>query len=130
MIRSGTFLALLGWLFFGGFGRLEARKPKAQRLPQPQKENQQPLPSPRIVPQADGPALKSPPLLYSYPRVSRYEVWQNLAVDRSGRFRPVVIDSPYGAYYRYNHQPFPWTTLYPWEFAPYIMGPSQPALRK
>lgn len=52
-------------------------------------------------------------------RVSAYEVWQNLAVDRSGYFRPRVMYTPYGAYYRYNGQPYFWTTTKQLNFIPY-----------
>jgi hypothetical protein len=125
MITTFTRLGLLACVFLASVAQLEARKPKAQPLPPPEKqENEQALPQPRSVPQQLPPARKAPALHYSYRRISRYEVWNNLAVDQSGRFRPVVIYSPYGSYYRYNGQPFPWTDLYPWEFAPFIMGPS------
>jgi hypothetical protein len=49
-------------------------------------------------------------------RVDRYAVWQYYGVDRFGRFRPVVVNSPYGAYYLINGQCYPWTTTHPLEF--------------
>jgi hypothetical protein len=61
-----------------------------------------------------------PPVIYT--RRSDYEVWQNLAVDRYGRFRPVVIMSPYGDYYRYNGQPYPWRQLNPQNIMPYVQN--------
>jgi hypothetical protein len=54
-------------------------------------------------------------------RRSAYEVWQNYGVDRRGFFRPLVIYSPYGSYYRYNGAPFPWTTTHQREFMPYVV---------
>jgi hypothetical protein len=93
--------------------------PDAQSLPPPR----QVQPAPPLVVR---PAMPH----YSYPRVSRYEVWQNVAVDRYGRFRPVVTYTPFGSYYRYNHEPFPWVSTYNWEFTPYIMGPAQPLMRR
>jgi hypothetical protein len=56
-----------------------------------------------------------------YARRSAYEVWQNYGVDRRGFFRPLVVYSPYGAYYRYNGAPFPWTTTHQREFMPYVV---------
>lgn len=46
-------------------------------------------------------------------RTNRYDVWQYYEVDRFGRFRPVVIQSPYGGYYRFNGQPYPWASTQP-----------------
>lgn len=98
--------------------------------PAVQSPSQQVMPLPRQL-QPQQPALVQPHVVYhSYPRVSRYEVWQNLAVDRYGRFRPAVVFTPYGSYYRYNGQPYPWVSTHTWEFAPYVMGPSQPGLRR
>jgi hypothetical protein len=54
-------------------------------------------------------------------RRSAYEVWQNYGVDRRGFFRPLVIYSPYGSYYRYDGTPFPWTTTHQREFMPYVV---------
>jgi len=123
MGRSFPRLALLGYLSLGVVASVEARKPKTQTLPPPEKqENNQTVPQPRVLPEQLPPATKAPKWHYSYPRISRYEVWKNLGVDQYGQFRPVVIDSPYGTYYRYNREPFPWATLYPWEYTPYIMG--------
>lgn len=53
---------------------------------------------------------------------SSYEVWQNLEVDRFGRFRPLVIYSECGAYYRYNSMSYPWTSLHPLFVSPKIMN--------
>jgi hypothetical protein len=55
----------------------------------------------------------------AYFRQSRMDVWQNYAVDRTGHWRPRVIYSPSGAYYRYNGQPFPWAEVHGLEFMPY-----------
>jgi len=75
-----------------------------------------PLPPPRVV---EGP----PVMTFGGPiyRRSAYEVWQNYGVDRHGFFRPLVVYSPYGAYYRYNGAPFPWTTTHQREFMPYVV---------
>jgi hypothetical protein len=55
-------------------------------------------------------------------RVSRYQVWQNLAVDGSGRFRPRVITTTYGSYYYYNGMPYPTPSLRPWYYSPDMSG--------
>jgi hypothetical protein len=76
------------------------------------------LPAPREV-QTE--IVLSEPWLPLYHRVSRYEVWQNYGVDRRGYFKPLVVYSPYGAYYRYNGHPFPWAQNHPLEWMPYIV---------
>jgi hypothetical protein len=73
-------------------------------------------PPPRVVQQELPPGIL-PPL--GYYRVSAYEVWQNLAVDGRGYFRARVIMTPYGAFYRYNGQPYFWTSTKQFEFMPY-----------
>ena len=78
-----------------------------------------PLPAPRPL------TSPVPYKVYSTPRVSRYEVWQNYGVDHYGRFRPLVIYSPYGPYYRYNGEPYPWFPVKTWEMMPYIVGGHQ-----
>jgi hypothetical protein len=85
------------------------------------------LPGPRVLP-APPPAYLSAPT--SFPRPSRYAVWQNYGVSRSGRFLPLVIYSPAGSYYYYNHEPFPWIATHAYEFAPFVVGPPQPAPAK
>jgi hypothetical protein len=57
-----------------------------------------------------------PPI--GYYRRSAYEVWQNLSVDRRGFFRARVIDTPYGAFYRYNGQPWFWTSTQQYRYMP------------
>jgi hypothetical protein len=78
----------------------------------------QQLPPPRPL---SAPPVVSYPV-YSYTRVSRYDVWQNYGVSHYGRFRPLVIYSANGPYYRYNHEPFPWFPTKSWEVTPYILG--------
>jgi hypothetical protein len=80
-------------------------------------------PAPRLV-QPDLPPGPLPPL--GYYRKSAYEVWQNLAVDRQGYFRARVIDTPYGAFYRYNGQPYPWTSTKQYLYTPYMQGTPYP----
>jgi hypothetical protein len=73
-------------------------------------------------PIAPPPRMLPPELLpaFVYPRRSAYDVWQNYAVDRRGFYRARVIDTPYGAFYRYNGQPYPWTTTTQYRFTPEI----------
>ena len=76
----------------------------------------EPLPAPRGYP-VSSPYSPAMP----YYRRSAYAVWQYYGVDRTGHFRPLVVYSPYGAYYRYNGAPFPWTTTHPLEWMPYVV---------
>jgi hypothetical protein len=48
--------------------------------------------------------------------VDRYAVWQAYGVDRFGQFRPLVVNTPWGAYYYANGMCFPWPSIYPQEF--------------
>jgi hypothetical protein len=73
----------------------------------------EPLPPPLMV----MPEAPAPPI---FPRVNRYDVWQNYAVDRQGHWRARVIYSPSGAYYLYNHAPYAYTPVRsPLQFMPY-----------
>jgi hypothetical protein len=72
---------------------------------------------PEVLPPAILQPESFPPI--SYYRKSAYDVWQNLAVDNQGFFRARVILTPYGAFYRYNGQPFPYVTTQQRRFMPY-----------
>jgi len=85
----------------------EPRQPET--LPIPSKEG------PEIIIPEDG------PLYRAFLQTSRYDVWQYYGVDRFGRFRPRVIYSPYGSYYLYNGEPYPWTTTHALDFMPYVV---------
>ena len=77
------------------------------------------LPAPRVVP-VEPPVVVYGPYLPPVPyRVSSYEVWQNLAVNRQGMWVPRVMLTPYGAYYAVDGKPYPWTSLIPRNFMPY-----------
>lgn len=58
-----------------------------------------------------------PPPFY---RPSRYEVWQNYAVDRRGHFRPLVIAAPSGPYYYYSGKPYPYALLTSLVWLPFV----------
>lgn len=73
--------------------------------------------SPLPAPQKEAPQAETRRVYY---RVSAYEVWQNYGVDRFGRFRPVVIYSPYGSYYRATGLPFPWVETHTRDFVPVL----------
>jgi hypothetical protein len=77
-------------------------------------DSPEPLPPPRVLPQATA----EPPVVT---RCNPYDVWQFYGVDRQGFFRPVVVYSPYGPYYRYNGEPFPWAPTHQLDFMPYIV---------
>jgi hypothetical protein len=86
----------------------------AEPLPAPKRT--EPLTPPRVL---EEPVPAYGGLDPAYFRQSRMDVWQNYAVDRTGHWRPRVIYSPSGAYYRYNGQPFPWAEVHGLEFMPY-----------
>lgn len=75
-----------------------------------QDEKEAPLPPPREIriETVESPAVVYPP---GNLRQSRYAVWQLYSVDQKGQFKPRVVDSPYGPYYLYNGQPFPYSNL-------------------
>jgi len=85
----------------------------------PAAEQTEPLPLPRVLPQPNG----EPPMAYPAVVVRRnpYEVWQYYGVDRYGFFRPLVVYSPYGPYYRYGGAAFPWAATHQLDFMPYIV---------
>ncbi len=73
-----------------------------------------PLPPPRTLPPG---SIVEPP---SFLRPNRYDVWQYHAVDRYGRFRPLVIASPHGPYYLLTGKPYPYALLHSLNWMPYI----------
>jgi hypothetical protein len=82
---------------------------------EPQAQPEQ-LPTPRTAAPEPAPVVLPP----AYFRRSHYDVWQNYSVDRTGHFRPRVNYSPYGSYYRYNGQPYPWISTHSRDFASYV----------
>jgi hypothetical protein len=52
---------------------------------------------------------------YAQFRTNRYAVWEYYDVDRFGRFRPTVVQSPYGSYYAIDGRCYPWTPTHPLE---------------
>jgi hypothetical protein len=99
-----------------------------EQLPPPKNAGPLPVVPPAMVQplplRPSGPIMMAhpmglPPMVYT--RRSDYAVWQNLAVDRYGRFRPVVIDSPLQPYYRYNGKAFPWVQQDPKAVMPYVV---------
>jgi hypothetical protein len=87
----------------------------------PGKKEGELLPPPRLV---MPPGDNLIPFAYVPPHVPRWgtrDVWQFYGVDGSGRFRPRVIHSPYGAYYATNGADYPWTTTRPMLFMPYAV---------
>ena len=81
------------------------------------------LPPPRPVPIPVAPPVVFLPPPSAYYRVSAYAHWQNYGVDRQGYFRPLVVYEPgYGAYYRYNGQPYPWLTTNSLNVQPFSVG--------
>jgi hypothetical protein len=77
-------------------------------------------PAPRLMPQGYYPPV-FPAVPPQQPRFGTREVWQYMALDQYGKWRPKVIQSPYGSYYQYNGQPYPWITTRPTNYMPYVL---------
>ncbi len=77
------------------------------------------LPAPRVLPAPEAPPIYVPPPFF---RTDRYAVWQNYGVDRVGHFRPLVVYSPSGSYYRYDGQPYPWIATHQRDFLSRLGG--------
>jgi hypothetical protein len=111
--------SLIG-IFLGSFfcflfvvGRLPAfDEPQPEKLPLPKEA------SPELIEPEPMPPM--PPMLFP-PRRSSYAVWDFYGVGRDGHFRPLVIYSPYGAYYLYNGEPYPWVITHQTDFMPYVV---------
>lgn len=82
------------------------------------------LPPPRALPSETVPAPVHPamPHMGGYYREDRRAVWQYYQVDRYSQWRPVVIMGPYGSYYLYNGQPYPWASLNNRYIIPTVVG--------
>jgi hypothetical protein len=108
--------ALVGGVLLGGVASAQEPIPAPTPAPyQPVPLYYQPVPAYQPVPVPHG-----MPLGYGG-RINYLDVWQDYEVSRQGRFRPLVIYSPYGAYYRYNHQPYPWAPVEPRAFGGFIV---------
>ncbi len=81
------------------------------------------LPPPRkVVPVEPIPAAPVMPPVYNH---NPYDAWVSYGVGRQGFWRPRVVYSPYGPYYVYSGQPFPWAPTRQGEFRPYIVAPPE-----
>ncbi len=56
----------------------------------------------------------------SFVRPDPYAVWQNYAVDRQGRWRPLVVPSYDGPRYAATGEPYPWWKEHQRSFEPVI----------
>lgn len=116
MRRFFTRFVLAGALY----GALLASSTRAADQAKEEKTTWEKLPPPReVVTESIAIVPVVNPMYYQ--RTSRYDVWQNYMVDRSGMFRPRVIYSPSGAYYQYNGKPFPWSQMHPLEWYPSVV---------
>src|SRR5437763_15198632 len=55
------------------------------------------------------------------PQPGTREIWQYYAVDNRGRFLPRVVYTPSVSFYLRNGEIYPWTTLRPRLFMPYVV---------
>jgi hypothetical protein len=76
------------------------------------------LPMPTSGPAMPGTMLPSGPV--SFYRPNRLDVWQNLAVDRAGRWVPRVALTPLGAFYP-NGRPYPFLPAKQNVVMPYLL---------
>jgi hypothetical protein len=81
-----------------------------------------PPPPQQVIPEAP-PLQMIPPhfIVPERPRPETREAWRYYGVDSLGRFRPRVIMAPYGSYYYYNGEPYPWTGNRSTHFMPYAV---------
>jgi hypothetical protein len=96
--------------------------------PVPADEPPEEVPAPRPVP-TPVEVLPPRPLLplAGYqppvaPEFGRQSVWGFYGVTRTGRFRPLVVQTPYGAYYRYSGAPFPWANNQTNPYMPHVLS--------
>ncbi len=90
---------------------------------QPDEVLPQPLPagpSAQLMPQGSYPPV-FPVVPPRRPLPGTREVWQYMGVTETGRYRPRVVLSPYGSYYYYNGEPYPWITNRSQIYMPYAL---------
>ena len=69
------------------------------------KEDSEQFPAPKqIAPALPFWVLPPPP-----PRLDTRAGWSMYGTDQGGRFRPRVVLAPYGSYYLYTGEPYPWS---------------------
>jgi hypothetical protein len=101
-------VGLLAGLGFVGEARGQAPLPAA------------PAPEVVVVPLPAAPFPDSVPEGVGFYRPSAYDVWQDYAPDRGGRWRPRVVYSPAGIYYHYSGMPYPFASVHPRYFMTYV----------
>jgi len=79
----------------------------------------EPAPKTEPMPRDDGPAtiitISRPPIYFGTRRI-----WEYYGVDSAGRFRPLVVRSPFStSYYLHNGLEYPWTTTRTLNHMPY-----------
>jgi hypothetical protein len=74
-----------------------------------------PMPAPILAPLAAQSMVGM-----GFSRPNRMDVWQNLAVDRSGRWRPRVALFSDGSAYWPNDVPYPFLSIHPRDVLPYL----------
>jgi hypothetical protein len=113
MFRLACLLTLVFGMSVLASGAAAADPPPAEILHAPQKVEPAPVAPVWVYP-------VPPPLPYQ--RINRWDVWQNYGVDRQGYWRPRVAYTPYGAFYLFNGQPYPYTAIHQRDFMPYVWG--------
>jgi hypothetical protein len=80
--------------------------------PGPQNQPAEPIPAP-IAPPLPPIIEYREVIVIPQPRPGTREVWSTYGVDSTGRFRPRVVVTPYGAFNQQTLQPYPWLTYNP-----------------
>jgi hypothetical protein len=80
----------------------------------------EPLPMPAQIPVL--PEAQPIPVGMGFSRPNRLDVWQNLAVDRFGRWRPRVALFSDGSAYYPNGVPYPFLSIHPRDVMPYLFN--------
>jgi hypothetical protein len=114
MIGLRFVLGLLLILVLGAAFRASAEGPP-EEVPAPRPLAPPVLPAPRPLLPLVGPQPPVPP------EFGQRSVWQFYRVDRFGRFRPLVVQTPYGSFYRYNGHPYSWGNGRQAPFLPFIV---------
>jgi hypothetical protein len=91
-----------------------------EEIPPPRPAPAEEMPPPRPLPPPNLLARPhyQPPVL---PQYGSRSVWQFYAVDSRGRFRPLVVQTPYGSFYRYDLSPYPWTSNRTYRRIPFVV---------
>jgi hypothetical protein len=108
-MKLQVYRVLIVFVLASGLSLQASRAQEPEQLPPPKQPFVAPAPE-YFVPY---PSLPPPP-----PRLDTRGAWAYYGVDSAGRFRPRVVLSPYGSYYLYTREPYPWAPMQPRDLLP------------